>query len=255
MDVQTVTLTTLANKRGMVAYLCDPSRDGRIPDYTTRRKIDMQVAKSVHEHLIIYIDADKTTQVWQWVKRETGKPLASREHTFHSSQSGDSLIQKLEAIAFSIAEEEKWFDDFASRHGDIILAVETPEGRYIGNVSVFGINWKNRTATFGVVIFVKDCWGRGYGTDAAMALLDYAFHRLNLRKITSSVMAYNERSKRLHAALGMVQEGVRRKETYHNGEYHDELIFGVFREEWESRWRAYQKRYAAGAKGRRRRAS
>ena len=31
----------------------------------------------------------------------------------------------------------------------------------------------------------------------------------------------------------MTQEGVRRKENFFNGEYHDELIFGVFREEWE----------------------
>jgi len=106
VDAQTVTLSALANKRGMVAYLCSPSRDGNIPDYPTRRKIEMQTAKAVREHLIIYTDADKSTQVWQWVKREAGKPLASREHTFHRNQSGDSLFQKLEAIAFSIAEEE-----------------------------------------------------------------------------------------------------------------------------------------------------
>jgi len=106
VDAQTVTLSALANKRGMDAYLCAPSRDGHIPDYPTRRKIEMQTAKAVREHLIIYTDADKTTQVWQWVKREAGKPLASREHTFHRNQSGDALIQKLQAIVFSIAEEE-----------------------------------------------------------------------------------------------------------------------------------------------------
>ena len=34
------------------------------------QKIQKQVAKSVHEHLIIYTDAEKTTQIWQWVKHE-----------------------------------------------------------------------------------------------------------------------------------------------------------------------------------------
>jgi hypothetical protein len=106
VDDQLYTLNAIANKRGMVAYLCTPASDGRLPDYPTRRKIEMQTARMVHEHLIIYTDAEKTTQVWQWVKRELGKPLASREHTFHRNQSGDALIQKLQAIAFSLAEEE-----------------------------------------------------------------------------------------------------------------------------------------------------
>ena len=48
----------------------------------------------------------RRTQIWQWVKREAGKPLACREHTYHRDQPGDALIQKLEAIAFSIEEEE-----------------------------------------------------------------------------------------------------------------------------------------------------
>ena len=48
----------------------------------------------------------QTTQVWQWVKREPGKPAACREHTYHRNQPGEALIQKLQAIAFSLAEEE-----------------------------------------------------------------------------------------------------------------------------------------------------
>lgn len=99
-------LSAVANKRGMTAYLCNPTSDGRIPDYSVRRKIEMQVAKAVREHLIIYVDDAKTTQVWQWVKREAGKPLATREHTFHRNQTGDSLVQKLDAIAFSFSEED-----------------------------------------------------------------------------------------------------------------------------------------------------
>ena len=49
----------------------------------------------------------KTTQIWQWVKREPGKPLARREHRYHRGQSGDALIQKLQTISVSIEEEEE----------------------------------------------------------------------------------------------------------------------------------------------------
>jgi len=105
VDSLTFDLTGIAEKRGLVAFLCSSS-DGRIPNYATRRKIEAQVAKSAFEHIIIYTDAAKTTQVWQWVRREPGKPAACREHTYNIRQSGDALIQKLEAIVFSLEEEE-----------------------------------------------------------------------------------------------------------------------------------------------------
>ena len=105
-DVDEYLLTAIAEKRGMAVFRCLPRGDGRIPNYATRCKIESQVAKSVHEHIIIYTDAEKTTQIWQWVKREPGKPLARREHRYHQGQSGDALIQKLQTISVSIAEEE-----------------------------------------------------------------------------------------------------------------------------------------------------
>ena len=106
LDGQTKKLQAVAHKRGMVALQCPTSAGGRLPEYSVRRKIEQQVAKAAHEHLIVFTDAAQTTQIWQWVKREPGKPAACREHAFHKSQTGDALIQKLEAIAFTLAEEE-----------------------------------------------------------------------------------------------------------------------------------------------------
>ena len=106
VDSRLFTLTAIAEKRGMAAFLCPCPRYGRIPDYATRRKIEKQTAKSVHEHIIIYTDHEETMQIWQWVKREPGKPAACREHTYHKSQTGDSLLQKLQNIAFSLEDEE-----------------------------------------------------------------------------------------------------------------------------------------------------
>jgi hypothetical protein len=102
VDGQTFYLSAIAHKRGMVAFL----HEGTLPDHPVRRRIEHRVARSVHEHIIIYTDPQHTTQIWQWVKRETGKPTASREHTFYRDQSGDALIQKLQALAFTIEEEE-----------------------------------------------------------------------------------------------------------------------------------------------------
>jgi len=101
-DSQNFTLTAVAHKRGMVAFV----HEGKLPDYPTRRKIEYRVAKTVHEHIIVYADPQKTVQIWQWVRREPGKPTACREHTFHRDQPGDALIQKLQALAVSMEEEE-----------------------------------------------------------------------------------------------------------------------------------------------------
>lgn len=106
LDGRTIRLQAFAQKRGMVAYQYSTTSGERLPDYAVRRKIEHQAAKTAHEHLIVFIDADQTTQVWQWVRREPGKPIACREHTFHKAQPGDALIQKLKAIAFSLEEEE-----------------------------------------------------------------------------------------------------------------------------------------------------
>ena len=99
-------LAAIAEKRGMVVFHCTATDEKPMPDYATRRAIQRQVAKSVHEHVIIYTDAAKTTQLWQWVKREQGKPDACREHRYHREQPGDALLQKLRAIEFSLEEEE-----------------------------------------------------------------------------------------------------------------------------------------------------
>ena len=100
------TLTAIAEKRGMVVFECQVSTTaGGIPKYAIRRKIQQEAARSVHENFIIYTDAEKGTQIWQWARREHGRPTACREHIYHITQPGDSLIQKLNDIAFSFQEE------------------------------------------------------------------------------------------------------------------------------------------------------
>ena len=107
VDGQNFALGAIAEKRGIVVFVCEPASNRSMPDYSIRRKIERQVTKSHHEHLIIYLNADKTRQVWQWVKRQSGKPAQCREHTYYASQSGDLLIQKIDNLAFSLEEEEQ----------------------------------------------------------------------------------------------------------------------------------------------------
>ena len=100
-------LNAISEKHGMVAYECQPDGRGQIPDYPIRGKIERQVTKSAHEHVIVFVNAERTTQTWQWVRREKDRPTARREHTYVSTQTGDLLIQKLQNLMISLDEEEK----------------------------------------------------------------------------------------------------------------------------------------------------
>jgi len=107
VDDRAFFLRGLAQKRGVQIFLCESDEGGPLPDYATRRKIEKQVTRIAYEHLLIFVDQARGLQIWQWVSRQPGQPVACREHRYSaSSQTGDSLIQKLDAISFPISEEE-----------------------------------------------------------------------------------------------------------------------------------------------------
>jgi len=97
--------TAVAEKRGFKAWLCE-SPGGGLPNHATRLKLDRKLSESSFEHLIVFVTRDRSQQSWMWVRREAGKPLAARTHEYHSSQPGNSLLQKLQILYISLEEEE-----------------------------------------------------------------------------------------------------------------------------------------------------
>ena len=100
------TLRAVAEKRGFVAWHCPTPASETLPDSALRRRVEHEITKATHEHLVIFTDAAQTLQVWQWVRRESGKSLRFRETTWHKGQSGEPLIQKLDPLFVSLDEEE-----------------------------------------------------------------------------------------------------------------------------------------------------
>ena len=138
--------------------------------------------------------------------------------------------------------EEEWFDKLAKDKENIVLAIETSDGKFIGIMGLHRINWKDRTATTGAVIGDKEYWGKGYGTEAKMLLLDYAFNTLNLRKIGSMVIAFNKRSLAYSLHCGYKVEGVLKKHIFKKRKYWDEIVLGVFKKDWLSARKRYNAR-------------
>ncbi len=59
----------------------------------------------------------------------------------------------------------------------------------IGVMGLHKVDLINRHATTGAAIGEPECWNKGYGQEAKMLLLEYAFEQLNLRQVYSHVMA------------------------------------------------------------------
>ncbi|MGI8997230.1 MAG: Eco57I restriction-modification methylase domain-containing protein [Pyrinomonadaceae bacterium] len=103
------TLLPVAEKRGFQVFECSPAASGEIPERSVRMKIERELAKLAAEHLIIFVNGGRTVQMWQWARRELGRPLAVRTETFEQGGTGERLLQKLNRLFVSFEQEENLF--------------------------------------------------------------------------------------------------------------------------------------------------
>ncbi len=134
--------------------------------------------------------------------------------------------------------EEKFIEDLGSAAAGtrVMFVIETvvdTDNKPIGSIGLSNIHPKDYHAVFGIAIGEKDYWSRGYGTEATRLIIHYGFEQLNLHRITSSAISFNERSLRLHLRVGFKEEGRQREANFKNGEYHDLVMFGLLRKEWQ----------------------
>jgi hypothetical protein len=101
-----VRLIAVAQKRGLGVFEHKNPTGDSFPNYAERAAIETAAAKLVHEHLIIFSSHDRKRQVWQWAKRELGKPIQRREHSYYGGRRPDLLVQKLSRLVFSLEAEE-----------------------------------------------------------------------------------------------------------------------------------------------------
>jgi RimJ/RimL family protein N-acetyltransferase len=137
-------------------------------------------------------------------------------------------------LPISKAQEEEWFEAQLRDESSRIFAIETEEAVHIGNIGLHDLDWKNRSASMGIVIGEREYWGRGYGSDAITTLLGFAFSEMNLHRIHLSVFDFNERAIRCYEKCGFRHEGRAREALFQDGKYHDSLLMGIVRREFLS---------------------
>jgi RimJ/RimL family protein N-acetyltransferase len=78
----------------------------------------------------------------------------------------------------------------------------------------------------------KPYWGQGYCTEAARAIVPYAFQELGLNRIVAHYFARNPASGRVMEKLGMRREGVLRQDIKKWGKFEDRMVYGLLREDF-----------------------
>lgn len=128
---------------------------------------------------------------------------------------------------------EAEFDQSVQRGGrdGTNFAIEA-DGKYIGSCGLFHFDDIAHTCELGIGIGDSGYWGRGYGRDAVLTLLRYAFRQRNLHKVWLTVNATNERAIRSYTSCGFVEEGRMRQHVWSDGRYVDLVYMGLLRSDW-----------------------
>src|SRR5690606_23621933 len=84
LDGMTYKFSPVAEQGGMVIITCE-APDGNIPPKGARDKIDKYITQLAFEHIVIFVDGEKSTSLWLWIKHEDGKSKA-RTHTYRKGQ-------------------------------------------------------------------------------------------------------------------------------------------------------------------------
>ena len=111
---------------------------------------------------------------------------------------------------------------------------DTTANAVVGTCTLTHLSAAHERAEIGFAIKQKR-WGQGLGSEAVVAVINFAFEGLGLHRIEADVDPRNERSLRLLERLGFQREGYLRERYYMNGERQDAISMAMLRSEWAAR--------------------
>ena len=149
--------------------------------------------------------------------------------------SNDPEIRKLtgEVASMGQADADKFLErayNDKTREWFVIIIKENE--RLIGEAGLLRMFHAWRTTDISIIIGEKDAWGKGYGTEAILLLLDYAFRRLNFHRVAIGVVGFNEKAIRFWEKIGFKKEGIQRDGYYYKHKYHDFVMMSILEDEF-----------------------
>lgn len=135
----------------------------------------------------------------------------------------------------SLAQRRQHYDAGLAAQGDgyfLFIICRLEDDVPVGRADLFDIDRGKGSAAFGIAIGDPAMWGKGYGTDAVNALVDFAFGQLRLERVWLDTDADNARAQAVYTKAGFVREGVLRHAFFQDGRWTDDVRMALLREEW-----------------------
>lgn len=134
-------------------------------------------------------------------------------------------------------DEERFYETrgLSSTNYDFEIHV-AEDGRYIGNVGIKDVDLVHRHGEIGIAIGDKTSWGKGYGGDAILACLRFAFLTLGLHSVSIRTHEEHTRALELYRRLGFVETGREREYIYRDGSFGDHVVFDMLDREFHARY-------------------
>lgn len=106
------------------------------------------------------------------------------------------------------------------------------DGKLLGTVGAYWIDKGSIWLETGIVIYDKNYWNGGYGTEAYQLWIDFLFQTTNLHRLGMATWSGNKRMMKVAEKVGMKVEARIRKARKVNDEFYDAIKMGILREEW-----------------------
>jgi RimJ/RimL family protein N-acetyltransferase len=183
-------------------------------------------------------ECDEKTEIKPRVligKRVYLRPLAKEDLVYLRKWSEDAELRGSigETKPMSHADCEKFLEQIcADNSREWFMVVIKQDNQVIGEAGLLRMDRAWRATDVSVIIGEKEEWGKGYGTETILLLLDYAFRHLNFHRVAIGVVGFNERALRFWEKVGFRKEGVHRDEYYYDGKYYDFVMMSILEDEF-----------------------
>lgn len=122
--------------------------------------------------------------------------------------------------------------EMAETGNGVRLVIEGADSHaFLGWITLNSWNPDFRSASIGYCL-AEDAWGHGYATEAARAVLGWAYETLDLNRVQAEADTRNVASAKVLEKLGFIREGTLREDCIVNGDVSDSWIYGLLRREW-----------------------
>ena len=144
----------------------------------------------------------------------------------------DKEIARFLEVRFSPAQTletlEKFVCDANESSNLLLLGIFIREGsNHIGNIKLGSICRYHNRADLGFLIGAREEWGKGFATEAIVAISQYAITELRVSKLTAGCYGSNRGSARALEKAGFIQEARLPKHWSCDGVREDGLLFGM----------------------------